>query len=167
MGCVVEVTVTEDELVGQMNHMRAWLDHRPNQLSGGGVPGRAAGVVRGDDPDAAAQAAARRLGGAPPVRHGLAATAPRRRLRGDQLAGGVRRPAALFDSLGSRRRLNGAERLVDRLTSTVRFLRMAASELRRLAERIPEVADELELMARQLDAEADDLTSEPEPSPTV
>ena len=76
-------------------------------------------------------------------------------------------PAALFDSLGSRRRLNGAERLVDRLTSTVRFLRMAASELRRLAERIPEVADELELMARQLEAEADDLTSEPEPSPTV
>jgi methyl-accepting chemotaxis protein len=44
---------------------------------------------------------------------------------------------------------------------------MAASELRRLAERIPEVADELQLMARQLDAEADELTSDSEPSPTV
>ena len=44
---------------------------------------------------------------------------------------------------------------------------MAASELRRLAERIPEVADELELMARQLEAEADDLTSDPEPPSTV
>ena len=56
---------------------------------------------------------------------------------------------------------------MDRLTSTVRFLRMAASELRRLAERIPEVADELQLMARQLEAEADELNSDPEPSPTV
>jgi hypothetical protein len=27
MGCV-EVSVTEDDLVGQMNRMRAWLDHR-------------------------------------------------------------------------------------------------------------------------------------------
>jgi hypothetical protein len=33
------------------------------------------------------------------------------------------------------------------LSNTIRFLRMAASELRRLAERIPEIADELELMA--------------------
>lgn len=56
---------------------------------------------------------------------------------------------------------------MDRLTNTVRFLRMAASELRRLAERIPEVADELQQMARHLDAEADELTSDPEPSPTV
>ena len=56
---------------------------------------------------------------------------------------------------------------MDRLTSTVRFLRTAASELRRLAERIPEIADELQLMARQLDAEADDLTPDTEPSPTV
>jgi hypothetical protein len=56
---------------------------------------------------------------------------------------------------------------MERLTNTVRFLRMAASELRRLAERIPEVADELELMARQLDAEADDLTPDSGPSPTV
>jgi hypothetical protein len=28
MGCVVEVSLTEDDLVGQMNRMRAWLDHR-------------------------------------------------------------------------------------------------------------------------------------------
>src|SRR6476469_4227765 len=60
------------------------------------------------------------------------------RERGGSVCGGVRRPAALFDSLGSRRRLSDPERLMDRLTNTVRFLRMAASELRRLAERIPE-----------------------------
>jgi hypothetical protein len=35
---------------------------------------------------------------------------------------------------------------MDRLTNTIRFLRMAASELRRLAERIPEIADELQSM---------------------
>ena len=28
MGYVVEVPVTEDDFVGQMNRMRAWLDHR-------------------------------------------------------------------------------------------------------------------------------------------
>jgi hypothetical protein len=28
MGCVVEVSLTEDDLVEQMNRMRAWLDHR-------------------------------------------------------------------------------------------------------------------------------------------
>jgi outer membrane lipoprotein-sorting protein len=28
MGCVVEVSLTEDDLVGEMNRMRAWLDHR-------------------------------------------------------------------------------------------------------------------------------------------
>lgn len=56
---------------------------------------------------------------------------------------------------------------MDRLTNTIRFLRMAASELRRLAERIPEVADELQSMARQLDAEADDLTPDTKPAPTV
>jgi methyl-accepting chemotaxis protein len=39
---------------------------------------------------------------------------------------------------------------------------MAASELRRLAERVPEIADELHSMARQLDSEADDLTSNPQ-----
>jgi hypothetical protein len=55
---------------------------------------------------------------------------------------------------------------MDRRTNTVRFLRMAASELRRLAERVPEVAGELQSMARQLDAEAQDLTSDREASGT-
>ncbi|HKS90181.1 MAG TPA: hypothetical protein VJR70_12130 [Stellaceae bacterium] len=41
--------------------------------------------------------------------------------------------------------------------STIKFLRMSAIELRRLAERAPEIADELRHMAAQLDADADDL----------
>ena len=36
---------------------------------------------------------------------------------------------------------------------------MAAIELRRLAERFPELADELLRIAQQLDTEADDLAS--------
>jgi hypothetical protein len=47
--------------------------------------------------------------------------------------------------------------------STIFFLRMAAIELRRLAERFPEIADELLTIARQLDAEADDLASHSAP----
>jgi predicted dehydrogenase len=47
MGCVVEVTVTEDELVGQMNHMRAWLDHRRFEPSSFTLsPGSGPKVVR-------------------------------------------------------------------------------------------------------------------------
>jgi hypothetical protein len=45
------------------------------------------------------------------------------------------------------------------LNSTIFFLRMAAIELRRLAERFPELADELLPIAQQLDAEAHDLAS--------
>jgi hypothetical protein len=56
---------------------------------------------------------------------------------------------------------------MERIANTVRFLRMAASELRRLAERVPEIADELQSMARQLDTEADDLKSDPEAPPSV
>ena len=36
MGYVVEVPVSEDDLVAQMNRMRAWLDHRhvePNSFT--------------------------------------------------------------------------------------------------------------------------------------
>lgn len=43
--------------------------------------------------------------------------------------------------------------------STIFFLRMAAIELRRLAERFPEIANALLPIAQQLDAEADDLAS--------
>ena len=52
---------------------------------------------------------------------------------------------------------------MDGLANTVRFLRMAASQLRHLAERVPEIADELLSMARQLDTEAADLTADPKP----
>ena len=40
---------------------------------------------------------------------------------------------------------------------TIAFLRMAAIELRRIADSAPDIAVELRYMARQLDAEADDL----------
>jgi hypothetical protein len=39
----------------------------------------------------------------------------------------------------------------------IAFLRMAAIELQRIAERAPEVDDELRHMANQFEADADDL----------
>ncbi len=41
--------------------------------------------------------------------------------------------------------------------NTIKFLRMAAVELRRIAERAPDIADELRYLANQLDADANDL----------
>ena len=41
--------------------------------------------------------------------------------------------------------------------NTIRFLRMAAIELRRIAERAPDIAAELHHIADQLDADAKDL----------
>jgi hypothetical protein len=41
--------------------------------------------------------------------------------------------------------------------NTIKFLRMAAIELRHIAERAPDIAAELHHMADQLDADADDL----------
>ena len=41
--------------------------------------------------------------------------------------------------------------------NTIKFLRMAAIELRDIAERAPDIAAELHHMANQLDADADDL----------
>lgn len=49
---------------------------------------------------------------------------------------------------------NGLLRAVD---NTIRFLRMSAIELRRLAERAPDIAAELQHIADQLDADANDL----------
>ena len=43
------------------------------------------------------------------------------------------------------------------VNNTISFLRMAAIELRRIAERAPDIAVELHHVADQLDAEADDL----------
>jgi hypothetical protein len=49
---------------------------------------------------------------------------------------------------------NGLRRSVGR---TIAFIRLAAIELRRVAERDPELAVELRRIADQLDADADDL----------
>jgi len=49
---------------------------------------------------------------------------------------------------------NGLRRSVAR---TLAFMRMAAIELRRLAERDPDLAGELRRIADQLDTDADDL----------
>jgi hypothetical protein len=49
------------------------------------------------------------------------------------------------------------DRLVRAVDNTVKFLRMAAIELRRIAERTPDVADELRHIADQLDNDAKDL----------
>ena len=42
--------------------------------------------------------------------------------------------------------------------NTIAFLRMAATQLRQLAEHAPDIAAELRHMAGQLEAEADDLS---------
>ena len=47
--------------------------------------------------------------------------------------------------------------LVHRVQDTQLFLKMAAIELRRIAEAIPDMAAELRNMAQKLEAEADDL----------
>jgi hypothetical protein len=52
---------------------------------------------------------------------------------------------------------------MERPANTVRFLRQAAAELRRLAQRGPEIAAELQSRARQLESEADDLAANPNP----
>jgi type II secretory pathway component PulF len=49
---------------------------------------------------------------------------------------------------------DGILRAVD---NTIAFLRMTAVELRRIAERSPEVAEELRRIADKLDADANDL----------
>jgi hypothetical protein len=49
--------------------------------------------------------------------------------------------------------------LTQKQVRAVVFLRMAAIEMRRIADRAPDVAVELRHMARQLDAEADALSA--------
>lgn len=46
--------------------------------------------------------------------------------------------------------------------NTVAFLRMAAAQLRQLAEHAPDIAGELRHMAGQLETEADEMTG-PDP----
>jgi len=47
--------------------------------------------------------------------------------------------------------------LIQAVDNTIRFLRMEAIELRRIAERAPDIADELRHLADQLDTDASDL----------
>ena len=47
--------------------------------------------------------------------------------------------------------------LIRAIDNTVGFMRMTAIELRRIAERAPEVADELHRIADKLDTDADEL----------
>lgn len=49
--------------------------------------------------------------------------------------------------------------LVRRARDTQTFLRMTAIELRRMAERSPDIASELDHIARQLEADADELAA--------
>src|SRR5207302_5141346 len=80
----------------------------------------------------------------------------------------IRRPAARLIGPGPRDRVTAClihGRSMERRDSTIGFLRITASQLRRLAERVPEIADEPRAMAQQLDAEADDLAANPKPSP--
>ncbi len=56
-----------------------------------------------------------------------------------------------------------ADGLTQAAGNTVRFQRMAAIELRRIAERSTDVADELRHIADQLDADACDLESASRP----
>jgi hypothetical protein len=44
-----------------------------------------------------------------------------------------------------------------KLKDAIAFLRMSAIELRRIAERAPDITDQLRHIARQLEAEANDL----------
>jgi hypothetical protein len=52
--------------------------------------------------------------------------------------------------------------LVRRVQDTQAFLRMAAIELRRIAERSPDIASELYHIARQLEADANELAAHTE-----
>ena len=55
------------------------------------------------------------------------------------------------------RRTSLMTELIPRVRDTQVFLRMAAIELRRIAEQAPDIAVELRHVAQQLEAEAEDL----------
>jgi hypothetical protein len=55
--------------------------------------------------------------------------------------------------------------LLQAVDNTIRFLRMSAIELRRIAERAPDIAAELRHIADQLDADANDLERAASPRP--
>jgi hypothetical protein len=59
---------------------------------------------------------------------------------------------------------NMEDALLRAVDNTIRFLRLAAIELRRLAERAPDISAELHHVADQLDADAADLERASGPS---
>src|SRR4051794_27347512 len=96
---------------------------------------------------------------------GQSASRPRgvpERERGYGVRRRIRRLAASLIGSGHRHRLIHVTPM-ERRGSTIGFLRITAGQLRRLAERVPEIADELRAMAQQLEAEADDLAPNPKP----
>jgi hypothetical protein len=52
------------------------------------------------------------------------------------------------------------DRTLRAVDNTIRFMRMAAIQLRRLAEHAPDIANELRRIAGELDKDADDLGGE-------
>jgi hypothetical protein len=59
---------------------------------------------------------------------------------------------------------NMEDELLPTVDNTIRFLRLAAIELRRLAERAPDISAELYHVADQLDADSADLERASGPS---
>jgi hypothetical protein len=57
------------------------------------------------------------------------------------------------------------DRLLRAVDNTIRFLRMAAIQLRRLAEHAPDVAGELRRMAEEIEKDADDLEAQSRAAP--
>lgn len=57
------------------------------------------------------------------------------------------------------------DRLLRAVDNTIRFLRMAAIQLRRLAEQAPDIAAELRRMAEEIDKDADDLEGQSRAAP--
>lgn len=57
------------------------------------------------------------------------------------------------------------DRLVRAVDNTIKFLRMASIELRRIAARAPDVADDLRHIADQLDTDAGELEAAAGPRP--
>jgi len=51
-------------------------------------------------------------------------------------------------------------RMLWAVDNTIRFMRMAAIQLRRIAEHAPDIANELRRVAEELDKDADDLEAQ-------
>ena len=52
------------------------------------------------------------------------------------------------------------DRMLRAVDNTIRFMRMAAIQLRNIAEHAPDIANELRRIAAELDKDADDLKAE-------